>query len=92
MIDIILPVPNDAPTALPHIRPARESAFPRQPMVREITPKGGNFTFDFLYQYEYFHRKLTLGEANRITPAVSLPTVMRATEQEHRSFDARLVR
>lgn len=55
-------------------------------------PKGGNFTVDFLYQYEYFHRKLTLDEANRITPAVSHPPVIRATEQEHRRFDARLVR
>lgn len=43
MIDIILPVPNDAPTALPHIRPARRCAFPRQPMVREYTRYGKIF-------------------------------------------------
>ena len=32
--------------------------------------------------------KRTLGKANRITPAVSHPPVIRATEQEHRSFCA----
>ena len=80
----------DAPDGTPAHRTG--GPFGHASRCREITPKGGNFTVDFLYQYEYFHRKLTLGEANRITPAVSLPPVMRATEQEHRSFDARLVR
>lgn len=32
--------------------------------------------------------RMVLSEANRVTPAVSHPPVVRATEQEHRSFCA----
>lgn len=83
------PQPRMPLTALPRMKLVWGSATPADAEIN--MPKVGKCC-GFLYQYECLHpNQGPSGEANRITPAVSHPPVMRATEQEHRRFDARLV-